>query len=90
VWVGRVLDIAYDPPNRKNEKPLKWILIDSFIIAFIAFLSSLPSDRLPNVFDMYVAAKAFAYSFLIQLAVERGLKPYLARKNGDNSSGGGK
>jgi len=29
---------------------------------------------------MYVAVKAFAYSFLIQLAVERGLKKYKARK----------
>ncbi|MCC6057106.1 MAG: hypothetical protein LM583_10565 [Desulfurococcaceae archaeon] len=85
-----MLDMIYNPPSRNPGKPIKWILFDSLIIAGIAFLSSLPSDRLPNVFDMYVAVKAFAYSFLIQMAVERGIKPYLARKNDANGNGGGK
>ena len=69
-----VLDIAYDPPQRNPGKPLRWILLDSLIIAGIAFVASLPGDRLPSLLDVYVAVKAFIYSFLVQLAVERGIK----------------
>jgi hypothetical protein len=83
-----VLDIAYDPPESasKNEerpkqyKPFVWIIIDSIIIASIALLASLPSDRLPSLLDLYVALKAFFYSFVVQLAVERGLKPLVKGK----------
>jgi hypothetical protein len=77
-----LLDFAYDPPERNPGKPLKWILIDSLIIAGIAFVSVLPSDRLPTILDTYVALKAFMYSLLVQLAVERGLKVKLGRKGG--------
>jgi len=76
-----MLDFAYDPPERNPGKPWKWIIVDSLIIAGIAFVASLPGDRLPNMFDFYVAIKAFVYSFLVQLAVERGIKPIL-KKNG--------
>ncbi len=69
------MDMAYDPPERNPGKPWKWILVDSLIIAGIAFVASLPGDRLPSLYDLYVALRAFVYSFLIQLAVERGLKP---------------
>jgi hypothetical protein len=55
-------------------------LIDSAIIAGIAAVAALPSDRLPSTIELYTALKAFAYSFLFQLAVERGLKKYKARK----------
>ena len=72
-----MLDVGYDPPERASPKPWKWILVDSAIIAFIAFVSTLPTHRLPTPLDIYVALKAFAYAFLIQLAVERGLKPYI-------------
>jgi len=71
-----VLDIAYDPPHRNPGKPLKWILIDSLIVAVIAFVSLLPSSRLPTVLDLYVALKAFIYTFVLQIAVERRIKPY--------------
>ena len=78
-----VLDITYDPPERKNVKSLEWILIDSAIIAGIAFVSVLPADRLPTILDLYTALRAFAYALLIQLAVERGLKPKIrARRAG--------
>jgi len=59
---------------------LFWIVVDSLIIAGIAFVAALPGDRLPTLFDIYVAVKAFLYSFLIQLAVERGLKPARYRR----------
>lgn len=74
--------MLYDPPERNPSKPLLWILADSAIIAGIAFVSSLPGDRLPGTVDLYVALRAFAYAFLLQLAVERGLKKsgYWARK----------
>jgi hypothetical protein len=83
-----VLDIAYDPPRNAESsedgetksKAIKWIIIDSIIIASIALLSSLPPDRLPSLLDLYVALKAFLYSFFIQLAVERGLKPFFKSK----------
>jgi len=75
-----MLDFAYDPPDRNPGKPLKWILIDSLIIACIAFIASLP-EHIPSLAELYVALKAFAYAFFIQLAVERGLKPYMARRD---------
>jgi hypothetical protein len=78
-----VLDFAYDPPERNPGKPLKWILIDSAIIAGIAFVAALPADRLPSLLDLYVALRAFLYSLLLQLAVERGLKPRIqSNRNG--------
>ena len=55
------------------------MVIDSLVIAGIAFLSALPADRLPNALDVYVALKAFLYSFLLQVAVERGLKKRVRR-----------
>jgi len=78
-----LLDFAYDPPERNPGKPFKWILIDSAIIAGIAFVAALPSDRLPSALDIYVAVKAFVYSLLVQLAVERGLKPRLNKNGGE-------
>ena len=76
-----MLDMIYDPPDRNPGKPLKWIILDSLIIALIAFVSLLPMDRLPTFYDIYVALRAFAYSFLIQFMMERGIKPYyLGRK----------
>jgi len=69
-----MLDIAYDPPSRKPGKPLKWVVLDSLVVAGIAFVASLPGDRLPSELDLYVALRAFLYSFFVQLAVERGLK----------------
>jgi hypothetical protein len=85
-----MLDMTYDPPNRQNTKSITWIIIDSAIIAAIAFLAALPIDRLPNIFGLYIALKAFAYSFLVQLAVERGIKPRLNKNNSNNKSRGGK
>ena len=72
------MDFSYDPPNRNPGKPWVWMVVDSMIIAGIAFISALPGDRLPSLFDTYVAVKAFIYSFLVQVAVERGLKPFMA------------
>jgi len=82
-----MLDFSYDPPTRNPGKPWRWIIIDSLIIGAIAFVASLPPNRIPDINELYVAVKAFSYSFLIQLAVERGLKPYVIRRRG---RGGGK
>ena len=86
-----MLDIAYDPPeNEKKQKQLKpftWIIIDSIIIASIALLASLPSDRLPSLLDLYTALKAFFYSFVVQLAVERGLKPLVKGRGNEEGEG---
>jgi hypothetical protein len=86
-----MLDVAYDPPKsasknegqQKQPKPFVWIIIDSIIIASIALLASLPSDRLPSLLDLYTALKAFLYSFVVQLAVERGLKPLVKGKGNE-------
>jgi len=75
-----VIDITYDPPTRHGTKPLKWIVLDSLIIAGIAFLATLPQERIPTPTELYVALKAFAFSFLLQLAVERGIKPRRFRR----------
>ena len=68
----------YDPPERNPGKPLKWIIIDSLIIAMIAFLAALPA-HIPTVTDLYVALKGFLISFFVQLAVEKGVKPHSVR-----------
>lgn len=61
-------------PNKKNSrKPMKWILVDSAIIGFIAFFAAMP-NVIPTIGELLVMAKAFAGSFLFQLAVERGIK----------------
>lgn len=61
-------------PNGENtQKPWKWILIDSLIIALIAMVAVMPST-MPDVNSVYVMFKAFLISFVLQLAVERGLK----------------
>jgi len=76
-----MLDFLWDPPNRNPGKPWKWIIIDSLIIAGIAGLAALPGDRFPSMTDVYIATKAFLYSFLVQVAVEKGIKPYFERRN---------
>ena len=81
-----MLDFTYDPPARSRGKPFKWILIDSLIIAGIAFVATLPQARMPTAEDIYFAVRAFLYSFLLQLAIERGIKRYVKT----NNSGGGK
>jgi len=75
-----VLDMIYDPPERNPGKPFKWIIIDSLIVAGITFVSILPGDRLPNIMDFYAAARAFMYVLLVQISVEKGIKPYYYRK----------
>ncbi len=82
-----MLDFAYDPPDRNPGKPWKWMLADSAIIAGIAFVAALPSDRLPTLFDAYIAVRAFLYAFLLQVTTERGLKKYLINNKTNNKSG---
>jgi len=63
------------------------MIIDSLIIAGIAALAALPGDKIPSTTDLYIAVKAFLYSFLVQIAVERGIKPYLNKNNRNNKNG---
>ncbi|MEM0261488.1 MAG: hypothetical protein QXN17_02405 [Nitrososphaerota archaeon] len=77
-----MLDFTYDPPSRNPGKPWKWIILDSLIISGISFTATLP-EHIPNITELYIALKSFFYSFLLQVAVERGLKPYMSR-NGKN------
>ena len=49
------------------------MLIDAFIIGFIALLSTL-GNEIPCQADLYVALKAFGLAFFMQVAIERGLK----------------
>ena len=81
-----MLDMAYDPPERNPGKPFKWIVIDSAVVAAISFIAALPADRLPSTLELYVALRAFMYIFLLQLAVERGIKP-LYKKYRNNNNG---
>ena len=76
-----VMNVAYnDPPNK--SKPIKWIIVDSAIIGGIAFVASLPTNHLPSLLEIYVGVKAFLYSFLVQVALERGIKPHINRNKG--------
>jgi hypothetical protein len=44
-------------------------------------VASLPESRLPTTTELYTALRAFIYSFLVQLAVERGYKAYAHKKS---------
>jgi len=69
-----VVSYAYNDPGRKNSrKPLKWILIDSLIVGGIAMAAAMP-NTVPTAADLWVMFKGFLYSFLVQLAIERGVK----------------
>jgi heme/copper-type cytochrome/quinol oxidase subunit 4 len=62
-----------DPKGENSRKPLKWMLVDSVIIGLIALATVMP-ERVPTAADLWLMFKAFLYSFMFQLAVERGLK----------------
>lgn len=66
-----MLDIAYNPPERKWNpgKPWKWILADSLVIGVIAFVASLP-QAIPTLPQLYIAVKAFVLAFFLQTAAE--------------------
>lgn len=55
------------------RKALKWILVDSAIIGAIAMAASMPGSA-PGLPELWVMFKAFFGAFVLQLAVERGLK----------------
>lgn len=62
-----------DAKGKNTRKPMKWILIDSAVIGGIAFFACLPAV-VPTINEVYVALKAFGGAFIVQLAIERGLK----------------
>lgn len=66
-----MLDIAYNPPERKWNpgKPWKWILADAVIMGGIAFIASLP-QVIPSLPQLYIAIKAFVLAFLLQTVAE--------------------
>jgi hypothetical protein len=80
--------MIYDPPTRKMQKPLKWILFDSFVIGLLAFVASLPYDRIPTQLDIYIALRAFLYAFVMQLVVEYGVKPWWRNRRNNNHNVG--
>lgn len=80
VGVGKLLDFTHNPSGRTSGKPFKWIIIDSLIIASLTFLASLPHNALPTINELYISLRAFFYAFLLQIAIERGLKPYRYRR----------
>lgn len=59
--------------GKNHRKPFKWILIDSAIIGGVAMAASMPS-WIPGWPDLWIMTKAFIGAFLLQLAIERGLK----------------
>lgn len=77
--VHALLDVLFDPCSRNpGEKSVKWMIIDALIIAAIAAVARLP-ETIPTIEDIYVIVKTFLYSFLLQLAVERGVKPHIKK-----------
>lgn len=81
--------MIYDPPNRNPGKPIRWIIFDSAIIGLLAFAASLPYNRIPDQLDIYIALRAFLYSFATQLVVEYGIKPWWKNRNNNNNHEGG-
>jgi hypothetical protein len=69
-----IVNRAHNDPDKKNtRKAFKWILFDSIIIGAIAMCAAMPST-VPTAADLWVMFKAFLGSFILQLAIERGLK----------------
>ena len=62
-----------NPHRRNSRKPFKWILADSIIVGLIAMTSTMPSTP-PSIESLWVMFKAFLTSFVLQLAIERGVK----------------
>lgn len=62
-----------NPEGKNARKDMKWILVDSAIIGAIAMCAAMPST-VPTIPDLWVMVKAFLGSFILQLAIERGLK----------------
>lgn len=56
-----------------SRKPLKWILIDSAIIAGVTLWAVSPTT-VPTWADLWVMVRGFGAAFFAQLLVERGLK----------------
>jgi len=55
------------------QKPLSMILVDSLVVGVIALLALMPTG-IPNLQQWYTMARAFLGAFILELAVERGLK----------------
>lgn len=73
-----MLDILYATPSKDKNgdvpmKPMKWILLDSIIIGLIALVASMPSG-VPDVNSCWIMFKAFLGAFIVELAIERGMK----------------
>jgi len=69
-----IINRAHTNPGRKNSrKPLKWIFFDSLIVGGLAMAAAMP-NTVPTAADLWVMFKGFLYSFLVQLAIERGVK----------------
>lgn len=66
-----IISRSHASPSRR--KHWKWIALDSLIIAGIAFFAVLPSS-LPDIEDLYICVRAFGAAFLLQAAVELGLR----------------
>ena len=54
-------------------KSWKFIVLDAAIMSLIALFAVCPID-IPNINDLYVMLRAFGASFVLEVAVERGLK----------------
>ena len=55
------------------QKSWKLIVLDASVMSLIALFAVCPIE-IPNVNDLYVMARAFGASFVLEVAVERGLK----------------
>jgi len=68
------LILFVDNPSKRKTRTdvLKEQLINSLIVAGIAFLSVMPPG-LPTLAQVYVAAKAFGITFLVEMRKYRGL-----------------
>lgn len=55
------------------RKAWRWMIIDSIIIGGIAMVAAMGNEP-PGWADVWVMFKGFLGAFLLQLAVERGLK----------------
>jgi len=66
-----------NPQGVNTQKPLKWIIVDSVIVALIAMVAVMP-ERAPTGDELYstlwVMLKAFLAALLAQIVIERGIK----------------
>jgi len=85
----------YDSDNNDEDenayyyfhRPIRSMLLDSFLVGGIVFVSTLPETHLPGIHSLYVATRGFLYYFLAQLLVDNAMRNVVNSRKKRKSKG---